>query len=460
MGLSHKQLSIPHQNFMSESFKICPICAAHNHRAAVVCSTCGASLAKIEPRTRHIQQDGNGGTHYDYRYGETDLQETTLNRVGQTYFTIIVTALIAFIMGAAAFALGSSFLNPTPAAPVVNTPLPRPTLNVPTVTLGPPTGTATFTPPPTFTPSVTPTPQPCIQTIVTGDSLIGAILRCGYSSNDILPTVMALNGITDANAIQAGQQVVVPWPTPTIDPNTVPTAAPTIEGTQNASAEDTNGFALDESIIAFAPTATPTLPAGVMFHQVQPDQNLAVIMYQHSVDLKVLSELNPEIDFSRCDLGSDFGGPSCIIPLSIGQMVRVPAPLPTPTFTPTIDPNATATPTATATFNEPGALSPPDRQFFSANQLITLRWLPTGILGAQEQYRVDVEDVTSGVMYTAFTRDIFFIVPSAWRGQTSLRHEYFWTVGVVDAANPETVLFPSTPRMFVWQGRLPDEESE
>lgn len=445
---------------MSESFKICPICNAHNHRAAVVCSTCGASLSSIEPQTRSVHKKGNGSPHYDYRYGETDLQEATLSRTGQTYFTIIVTALIAFIMGAAVFALSSSFLNPTPAAPAAATPQPRPTLNVPTVTPGPPTATASFTPPPTFTPSITPTPLPCVQTIVTGDSLIGAILRCGHTSRDVMPTVMALNGITDANAIQAGQEVVIPWPTPTTDPNAVPTEPATQESTPNTDSSDTSVFSLDESIIAFAPTATPTLPAGVMFHEVQSNDNIAYIVSEYGIDLKVFSELNPEMDFSRCDLGTAYGGPSCIITLAIGQMVRVPAPAPTPTYTPTIDPNATATPTATATFNEPAALSPPDRQFFRADQMITLRWLPTGTLANNEQYRIDVEDVTSGKTYTALTRNIFFIIPPEWRGLTSPRHEYFWTVGIVTEANQETVLFPSTPRMFVWQGRLEDEESE
>ncbi len=443
---------------MSESFKICPICAAHNHRAAVVCSTCGASLNAVEAQSRSVQQPAN--TPYDYRFGETDLQETTLKRTGQTYFTILVTALVAFILGGAAFAVGSSFWNQTPTAPIVNTPLPRPTLNIPTVTMGPPTGTTTFTPPPTLTPSQTLTPQPCIQTIVTGDSLIGAILRCGHNSRDIMPTVMALNNITDANAIQAGLQVIIPWPTPTIDPNAIPTATPIAEGTSSANAGSGDGLALDESILAFAPTATATLPAGVMFHEVQPNENLLAITNQYSIDLKVFSELNPEMDFSRCDLSSAFGGPSCIITLSIGQSVRVPAPAPTATQIPTIDPNATATPTATATFNEPEALSPSDRQFFSANQLITLRWLPTGILASNEQYRVDVEDITSGTLYTALTRDVFFIIPPEWRGQIAVRHDYFWTVGVVSEADTNTVLFPSTPRMFVWQGISPDDESE
>jgi hypothetical protein len=264
---------------------------------------------------------------------------------------------------------------------------------------------------------------------------------------------MALNNITNANAIQAGLQVVIPWPTPTLDPNAIPTETPLPDGTQSTS----TGFTLDESILAFAPTPTPTLPPGVMFHEVRPNDNLLIITDLYGIDIKVFSELNPEMDFSRCDLSSAFGGPSCIITLSIGQAVRVPAPLPTPTLTPTRDPNATATPTATATFNKPEALSPPDRQFFSANQLITLRWLPTGTLASHERYRVDVEDATSGIVYTALTRDIFFVIPPEWRGQIETRHEYFWTVGVVAEADPETIVFPSTPRIFVWQGRSEDE---
>jgi hypothetical protein len=437
---------------LSSAYKICPICQTPNQENASHCHTCGTSLAGVEVVTRAARKTGRA-TDYDFRFGEDDLQERPLGKRGQTAFTIAATALVAFVLGGAVFALGTNFLSPQPNnAPVLaesHTPLP--TLNFATVTLGPPTATITWTAAPTLTPSETFTPTPCMQTIVTGDSLLGALARCGHRSRDVLPTVMAMNGMTDANAVQVGQEIYIPWPTPTIDPNLVPTETPL-----SSSANTDNGggevVMINESLDAFAPTIVPTLPAGVMWHTVQKDENLIVIGLEYNANAKTLSELNPEIDFARCDFGQNFGGPECLVALYEGQQVRVPAPPATPTLSPTPDPNATATPTITPTYNEPSAISPSDQQFFNAEELITLRWQPTGTLAIDETYRLNVEDVTLGITYTAYTKNISFMVPSEWRGREKPRHEFIWTVGVVNEKTPDVVRFQTAARTFVWQG--------
>ena len=109
------------------------------------------------------------------------------------------------------------------------------------------------------------------------------------------------------------------------------------------------------------------------------------------------------MDFSSCEFGPKFGGENCSVPVSIGQFLRVPAPTPVPTLSPTPDPNATVTPLPTATINIPMAESPADRSFFGLDELVTLRWISSGILSAGEVYRVDVIDSTAGIQYTALT---------------------------------------------------------
>ncbi|MCA9914504.1 MAG: LysM peptidoglycan-binding domain-containing protein, partial [Anaerolineae bacterium] len=213
-----------------------------------------------------------------------------------------------------------------------------------------------------------------------------------------------------------------------------------------------------ESIQAFAATITPTLPAGVMWHTVQPEENIITIAVDYNADVKTLSELNREIDFARCDFGQRFGGAECIVQLFQGQRLRVPAPTPTPTLSPTVDPNATATPTATPTFNRPSPYSPADQSIFYVDELITLRWTPSGTLNPGEAYRVDVVDETSGITYTAYTEEIFFIIPQEWQGTQQQRHEFTWRVGIVSTDSPDAVRYQTETQRFTWQGNVEDQQ--
>ena len=438
---------------MAEAVKICPICSTTNHRNAAVCSTCGASLDAV-PAADRYKSAGAHQVQYDYRYGETDLLESSARRPAQSIWLVfIVTVVLVLVLGLGyligAGATGGGVI-PGDIAPVTFEP--SPTLNVATVTQGPPTQTATFTPSATETPTITPTPAPCIQRIVAGGSLIGAIANCGHRSRDVLPTVIALNNIRDPNALQIGQEIIIPWPTETPDPNAVPEAAPTTEGQSSNTSSEASTIQINQDIVAFAPTPTATLPAGVMWHRVNAGENVVIIAVQYNANAKVLSELNPEIDFARCEFGERFGGPDCVVQLREGQMMRVPAPTPTPTLSPTIDPNSTATPTPTATANVPVAISPSDRAVFTADQLVTLRWAPSATLQAGEVYRVDVEDLTSGILYSALTTDIQFVLPLEWQGRSNQRHEFNWTVGITNQAAPDNVRMRTAPLSFVWQG--------
>jgi len=437
---------------LSHSVKICPTCDTQNHINVALCSRCGTPLGQVRALVQPDNEQGDS-TGYNFRFGETDLLESATYPSANRAFIVFFVGFIAFL-GVVVLLINRVALD---MPPLMDATAPAgtafPTLSLSTVTLGPPTPTETFTPPPTPTPSTTPTRSPCTQRIGDGGSLIGAITACGYNNLDVMPTVMALNNITDAGQIRVGQEIIVPWPTETLDPNLIPTETPIPESGSSSSNEGENELlSLNLSIDPFAPTATATLPAGVMWHSVQPNENITVLALLYNANAKVLSELNPEVDFARCEFGERFGGPECLVQLSIGQQMRVPAPTPMPTLSPTPDPNATATPTATPTYNKPNIVSPSDKQFFGTNELVSLRWIPSATLREGEAYRVDIFDMTSGGNFTGLTTDIFFLVPSEWRGQVKDRHEYRWTVGIVLQTAAEQITFQTEPRTFVWQG--------
>ena len=451
---------------MSQPYKKCPICETPNHRSATLCRTCGSSLAGVEIiASENLTEQSTAG--YVHQYGETDLLEGGLTWKGGTYFVggILVLALVICIATLIIVAL-PIFNQITPLAvtsqpsliPQVNPAnsggafvmqSPFPTMFLATVTPAPPTRT------PMPTPTATETPSPCMQQVLPNDDLIAVVYRCGHRSLDVIELVLEINNLADASRIQQGQILEIPWPTPTLDPNAIPTEAPT-EGagiSSIASASNPADVNISTPLRGLGLVPTETLPPGVAWHQVQKDENIIIVAYNYGANVKILSDLNPEITFSQCDFGLDTGGPNCIVLLYEGQLVRVPAPTPTPTLSPTPSGSETPTPTATPTFNAPSPLSPDNRAFFEDDEFVTLRWVASGTLGPTQSYAIDVEDTTTGTPYTATTQGLFFILPEDWQGTDGQRHEYSWTVSVIDNDTPENPYFTTQPRTFVWKGR-------
>ncbi len=434
---------------MNDAYKICPICQARNHRNAAICITCGTTIAEIAPRDRSERQ-GFRGPRYDYRLGETDLAEESLGFRVHVLSGIIILLIIAAAVAVALISLVPR-LNQAGfgSAEEVPTIMPTPMFG-PSVTPGPPTATITPSPVPTLMPTQIPTPTPCVQKVAAGDSLIAIVSRCGHTSLDILPTVQAMNRIADQAQIQIGQEIIVPLPSPTFDP--AATTPPTIE--DNSIPAEANARAERLALLAFdpfAPTATATLLPGLMWHVVQPEENMILIALEYDTNAKVLSDLNPEVEFLLCEFGLTFGGPECTVQLSQGQKLRVPAPTPTTTPIPTASGSQTPTPSATATFNAPLAQSPPHEAFFAPFEQITLRWVGTGRLGEGDVYRVHVTDTHTGASYTADTRELFFIIPAQWQASDSSRRDYNWQVSVVNQ-DKNTVAYSTEIRRFGWQG--------
>ncbi|MCY4146702.1 MAG: LysM peptidoglycan-binding domain-containing protein [Chloroflexi bacterium] len=431
---------------MSQAIKICPICQARNQRGAAVCFNCGAGIEQIEPSIEAVARQRQP-SQYDFRRGETDLAEASLRRRGQWLGACIIALLVACLALTAGALLLARLAGGAPQSPlvvIVETPT---RMSGPTITPGPPTASPTASPAPTQIPSDTPTPAPCLREVTAGDSLIGIILGCGHQNLAIMPTVMALNGIIDEAVIRAGQLIRVPPPTPTTDPLATPAPSPALDSESAAAESALALLAFDP----FAPTATPTLLPGLMWHTVRSGETMISIAIDYATNAKGLSDLNPEIQFSLCDFSVAFGGPECTVQLSENQRVRVPAPTPTQTAIPTATGSETPTPTATATFNAPLLQDPPEQTFFAADEQVTLRWVGTGRLNADERYRVTVTATDGDAAYSANTRELFFIVPSQWRVADKARHTYIWQVSVVDAQSG-AARHVSEERSFVWQG--------
>ncbi len=445
------------------AFKVCPICGTRTHSNATVCPTCGTSLADVKASNGTTR--GTSQPQYEDQFGETDLLESGVRSRGETLLFaglligVFAVCAILILLPIAAFtsqaeassnetatviAIQTMGIPPTAltTGPVIlATNTPRPTLSLPTVTPAPPTATPI------------PTEGPCEVQVQAGADLISLAYSCGHRSMDVLPLILEMNDLASAESLQAGQTLLIP--------------RPTIEGAlqeQVATTESDTGdtSALLSQSVASAPEATltptlypsATLLPGVMWHVVEPNDNMIAIMYEYHTSAEVLSQLNPEVAFSQCDFQYDTGGESCTVFLQPGQMFRVPAPTPTATLSPTLSGSETATPTITPTYNAPNALTPNNRAVFQRDEIVTLRWQSTGTLAPDEVYRVNAADLSSGASYTADTTELYFIVPQNWQGTDERRHEYEWTISVVNPNQPDTLLFTTAPRTFSWEGRL------
>ncbi len=429
---------------MTDSHKVCPICEARNHRNAALCAVCGTTIAEIAPKEGY-GEDETPVAFYDYRLGETDLAEDSLSVKGRIMSLILVAAVLTVVGGLAAVALTERRLDDEATSIQVDSTASPTRVSGPSITPGTPTATFTASPIPSATFTPTPTPAPCIRRVADGDSLIAIVSRCGHSSLDILPTVMALNRITDETRLQIGQEIIVPHPSPTSDP--AATAAPGASAAADSGKEQLTRLAFEP----FAPTLTPTLLPGLMWHFVQPDEDMIFIAAEYETNVKALSDLNPVIDFLLCDFGLVYGGPECTVQLRISQQIRVPAPAPTMTQISANSGSETPSPPPTATFNAPIAQSPADEAFFSPRERVTLRWVGTGRLDTDEVYRISLTNTEGGVHFEADTRELFFIVPSEWQSQDASSHRYSWLISVADI-NSNTTTFETAARTFIWQG--------
>ena len=300
---------------------------------------------------------------------------------------------------------------------------------------------ATVTPPPprpTAAPS--PTRAPWQHVIRDGETLGYIIQQYGYRSFDVIEEIVRLNeNVASANLLPGeGSVILIPRPSATPLPaDFTPLPVPP---------------ALVEGIAPTSPATGLNYTAAINEHVVVAGQTVVDIVVQYNTTLEIVSILNPEIAFAGCDFGVASGGPNCNPFLSVGQIVRVPAPTPTPTLSPTFSGAETATPTPT--WMPPRVISPPQNAILPATTF-RLQWLSVGILAPGEMYLVQLSD-ESGVVHNAVTLETSLMLPEALVPMDGVDREMSWTVSVA-RVNAEGIYqitggYPQ-PRRFRWNSR-------
>jgi len=112
--------------------------------------------------------------------------------------------------------------------------------------------------------------------------------------------VVELNELDSPESLQIGQVLEIPWPTPTVDPNLIPTLDTAAEDTA-ANLDDPNATLapVDIALRNSAAIATETLQPGVDYHRVVAGDSIVSIAFQYGANVEILSQLNPEITFSQ-----------------------------------------------------------------------------------------------------------------------------------------------------------------
>jgi LysM repeat protein len=346
------------------------------------------------------------------------------------------------------------------------TPAPQPaTATVPAEPTDLPTATPLpFTLTPSITPSLTktPTPEYCRVQVKEGDDLISLMMGCGHRSLYVGTAVLELNdNLPSANLLPAGQELLIPWPSPTPGGEPTETAPPVSGGSGSALAAaaqptmtplfgGSSGDADGVTIITLTPVPTETPRADIAEHVVQPGDTLSLILYEYNTTLRVLEALNPQIDFRGCELGKPLGGPGCNPPFIAGNIVRVPVPTPTPTFTPTLDP--AISPTPSLTLPAPLPIGPEDGWSFARDEAVTLRWLPVEGMRPNELYAVQVNDLNGGGRAIFTTEKTFLVLPAAEiQPQDGRAHRFSWAVGIVPGPEANGIRLLSDDMIFTWE---------
>jgi LysM repeat protein len=300
------------------------------------------------------------------------------------WMTAVVFVVTAFIGGTILQYGGPVELALLPTV----TPIPPTPSFTPTVTL-PPTETPppSATPEPTGTPVATPTLQPPrTHTVTEGETLFGLSFAYNVSMNSIAES----NGFSVESPIQSGQTLQVPWPTatPPLEPISI----------------EING----ETVIAD--------PRDCRRVEIAAGDALSVIAARENINMELLMRVNRLSEQSIVQPGD-----TICIPEVIHGDVLPPTPGPSPTPLPTGFPVG------------PRPLFPPSGTVVDPAKPLALQWVAIKDLEPDEWYMVEMVDITEvGVHpHRGFTRQTSFRVPSSWRPQQEVVHDFEWRISVV-----------------------------
>jgi len=372
----------------SSTTKLCPTCGTRLSEEANRCLVCGSELAVNGETSAKAAKSVRGSR----------MPKITLSlpvALGLLALFLTVGAVMVF------FALQRT-------GRVV-----EPTMT-PTLTI---TVTPSLTPTP-ITPTVTATPQPTATPFTyivnVGDTCSGIAAAFDISVQSI---VRPNNLPADCATLYEGQELLIPYPTPTASP--FPTA--TLSG-------------IDATIAA----------CEKIVYTVQENDTLSSISINYAVPMEAIKEFNGMVN------NTVYSGLPLIVPLC--ERFATPGPSPTPTPPPP--------------YPAPNLLLPVDGSHFTLNDdNVTLQWAAVGTLNDNEAYAVTIEDITDGTgrKLVDYVKDTKFTVPASFRSTENIPHVYRWwvmpvrQVGTDESGNPiwDTAGASSIRRAFTWTGDVP-----
>lgn len=353
----------------------CPQCDTLNPAGAVQCVSCAAALTSAT------------------------MQDTPLGRAGRRLradrllplkLVVAAVCLIGLILAAQTWlnpdpiaAVLYPTATPTPATPT-RTPTPFPT---PTATPAPATEAAIVAPTDTPTPQPTATPQPPrVHEVTSGETLVSIALFYGLT----LESLLEANSI-DPSTLQAGQTIAVPWPTPT--PPLTPVEV------------EINGLLF---------VADPT---DCERHEVEDGDSLFGVSIRYNVDLEAILAANRLTEQTLIKPGDTICIPEVYETFALGEEEEDSAESTPPTPTPT----------------GPRLLYPQQDALVTGNDPLVLQWLAEKTLASNEQYMVEVTNLTDVTSrpFRAFTRNTSLQLPDAWQPPEGDTHTYRWRVRIV-----------------------------
>jgi LysM repeat protein len=253
------------------------------------------------------------------------------------------------------------------------------------------TPSPTNTPAPTNTPLPTNTPRPPrFHNVETGESLIGISLRYGGITVDSIAEANSLD--LNNPLIQVGQDIIIPWPSPT----------PPLQAIVAEVGEDK---------VLVDPSVCPP------FYEIKEGDTLFQLAAVNRVPLEAMLAIN----YLTIDSVLQPGDVICIPNVEIGGILPpTPGPSPTPSLTPPPPGPRLLYPAPGATVENPAGV-------------VALQWLVVQDLAPDEYYMVEVTDLTAVDSYPrrGFTRQTSFQVPADWRADEAEEHEFRWRVSLV-----------------------------
>ncbi len=330
--------------------------------------------------------------------------------LGVLIVVIAIAGIILLLIGGDAPPTAESAASPTSPAVATFTPTPSP--------VGPPTETPT--------PSPTATLEPLEYRVQQGDTLVAILCSVGYCYREIIPTVVALNGMTSENQpLIPGTVLLIPRATPTPGPTPSPTGTPDAATSPQATQPAAEGTPASTAGVDLSQCGVenPCVSEDGRFwiHTVQEGETVAGLAFAYGTRVNAILEAN--------GLPQDpliFPGNQLLIPILVTL---------TPTLTPTGGPGSTATPLPT--LSAPTLLAPANGATLARGQSVVLQWVADRPLAEGTHYLVVVRRTDTGAEHRATTQSSIYRLPAELQPGLGESLRYEWRVLVISGSAPD-----------------------